>query len=311
MPALLLVITLLAAAQTTDPPDTTVPKLIIRQLLQAHFGVAEEYADRRLAADPSDPTAQGLKGTVLSFRGRYGEALPLLEASVGTDFYENFGLRHHANALRASGAYAEAAALREQRLLNGTLSEQHYYTDLQDLSEDYRQQGDLERAQDYAEQALGMFPDRPTSYASLAELAMDRGDLGAADELLWLGRWYGMDSVTQQLVAEARLMRLRGSPQGALNLLLPWRRKLPRDMPFWITLAECHIAVGDLAAAEHILYGMIRFKEHAFPEQIAARARLKVAQGDRAAAEALLLDGLADLPANRALRSAAAELGIP
>jgi tetratricopeptide (TPR) repeat protein len=290
--------------------DEGVPPMILRQMKMGRFSIPLEYAERELLNHPDDLNMIGLKGTVLSFLGHYAEAMPLLEQAEGTRFYEEIAIRHHADVIRATGDGLAAAALREGRLLNATLTDNHDYQDLLDVIEDYRQAGAHEQAVATAEQVLALFPDRPLTYATIARLQLDAGEVDEAIFTLWLGRWTD-DSLDQRLVVvEAELLRSQGSPHAAVDLMLPLRRKLMRNVEFWVLLAHCQMDVGDLDFANNILMTMKRFADNEKPILQAARARQLVLRGDRDAATALLLDALAEMPGNPELRAAADELNI-
>lgn len=275
-------------------------------------GVVIDYAKGRLQKAPQDPDLLGLLGAALVDQGAYEAALDLFPQAEGSDFYEEHGIRYHADALRAVGDGSGAAALRFQRRLSPEEAGEREANEHLYRIDDFRLTGDWSSALDAVSVALASDAHRPLFYAVLADIYLDMGDWDEAEQALWFAQRMVEDEADNPrlLRVEARWMLVQGFPDQAVDMLLTSRRRNSTNLEFWMLLAEARRQQGSLMEAQTILE-LRRFSGFDTPTQRAVRARVLRDQGDLEGARRVLAEALAALPTNPTLLAAAEELGLP
>jgi predicted O-linked N-acetylglucosamine transferase (SPINDLY family) len=111
-----------------------------------------------------------------------------------------------------------------------------------------RETGRLAEAQAVLEQALDAAPGDPPTLAALAHLQAQQGDLPAADATLGRLQAAAPGSVPA-LVLQGRLAAMRGDARRAVDAFDTALSAQPH-LPLWKPLAQLHMTLGDVAAAE-------------------------------------------------------------
>lgn len=247
-----------------------------------------------IAANPDDANLQAYLGIVDARIGRYGEAVADFELALGSDVYEDQGLERHADALRYTGHPEEAFELRKsawlmERKVNDAT------TMVVGMVDDLRYAGDLDGAEDWAWYLISEVPQMEEAYAVAADVALDRGDLDEAAELLWMADLYG-HRVARTRAARARLELAYGDPKAAYEEVRYGRMRNRNHLP-WAIQAEAMRLQGYVVEALGLLdSGHLPDKDR--PDMMAARLATLASAGDLSEARDLRRIALWTYPSN-------------
>lgn len=216
-----------------------------------HYRLIQERLKSTFQANPDDPDAHCMLGIAYENAGRYADAYTSLELGMGSTICDREGLGPMANTLRALGRGDEAARVRLERLLQAEDADTEVTT-LLELVDDYRAAGDRLAAWDAAMRAWAIMPRGALVLATLADLAMDDGDIEEAQRLMWLTKWVG-DGPPAVRLTSVRLAMVEGDLDRAEQLLVELR---PRTKRLWkgsVLQAELRRRADDPEAAQLVL----------------------------------------------------------
>lgn len=253
--------------------------LSMRQWRSALPGLREA-----LSASPDDPELHARQGLVFARIGEFGDAAGAFRFAEGAAFYEERCLGDHADALRFTGDAAAAAALRRSWI--ATLGDPKDLAEAElGLAEDLRALGDLDGAADAAARALALAPAAEDVYVTLADVAMDRGDLDEAEGQLWLADRTGGGGAPGTRTAWARLALAHGDLDTAYEAVRRGRRK-GRDLGPWAMQGEVLRRMGEPETCLSLLdSGFLRDRSR--PEMVATRLACLASAGELDEAEHL------------------------
>lgn len=218
--AALVALTIFGVAHAEVP--TSVLLSIRRSRLEQ--GLAEVSA--ALAEHPDEADLHAAHGVLLSRLGWSIDANTAFELSLGSTYYERFGHKPHANALRLAGRVDEAVALRQSGRLGPKRNDDSDLATLIQVMGDYAAVGRFDEALDVGDELIGMSPDGPLVWAALVELHLDRDDIPAAALALQEAK------ITNQRfevdLAEARFYAQLGDHTAALTITDSIKRKRKR-----------------------------------------------------------------------------------
>lgn len=218
-----------------------------------------------LANNPDDPDLHAQFAIANARIGRFADALPSFELSLGSSVYESRGLAMHADTLRATGHLEEAIALRREAIAAST-NEMERFGLVFDLVDDYRYAGDLLDATDAADELLAIAPGIDEVYSLQADVALDAGDLDEAAFDLWLADLDGSRTARTR-AARARLQMAYGDLEAAYAEVSTGRMKNRNHMP-WTIQAEILRRQG-MAAQGLIVVQAQRLPDKDRPEMMA------------------------------------------
>lgn len=189
--------------------DPLIPTAAVEALRAGNLGRAWVYADRFLRRNPTRRVGWAVLGGIESLRGWAPEAVSAFESGTGTQWYLGPGRPLLADALRDAGRGHEAAALRREVLLDEKRvpARMRAYAALVD---DLRAAGDASGAEDALAEALGQWPRSSLLLSVAADVALDAGDVAAAEGWLTLIDHLRMGPVRRTLVVQLRLARVQG-----------------------------------------------------------------------------------------------------
>lgn len=244
--------------------------LAARQWRNVFQGLRKDLAD-----NPEDPELHATLGIVSARIGRYGEAVAAFSFAQGSPTYEGQGLSLHADALRATGDYQGAIALRRESFAAAERALRQSVVSL-DLADDLRYAGDLLGAEQAALYVLAEAPRMEETYALLAEIALDVGDTDEAELNLWLADLYG-HRTSRTRVARARLQIALGDLEAAYEEVSYGRMRNRNHLP-WALQAEILRRQGFAVEGLYLLEsGRLPDKDR--PEMMAVRLACLASDG--------------------------------
>lgn len=247
---------------------------------------------RALEDDPDDPELYARLGYVNVQIGEFGDAVAAFTFAPGSAFYEERGLRAHADALRVTGRAAIASELRTEAIAAAPSAAAAAQLQL-DLAQDLRAAGDHSRAEDAVWMALATLPRSERAFTTLAEIALDQGDLPEADAQLWMGGIAG-NRLSATHTARARRALAEGDLDEAMRAARKAHRR-GRDLTPWAMQAEVLRRLGDPEAGIELLdSGFLADRRR--PEMMAARIACLASAGRVSEAEELAREGRAHYP---------------
>jgi tetratricopeptide (TPR) repeat protein len=158
--------------------------LLQRKLYIHAFQKLNEIIDSGYQEDD----AYALRGSILTVRGRYSEALDDYTFGLSSDGIWHREGEAYANTLRSFWLCEEANELRETIRLFGAFPKGAKLRLYSGQIEDLRYCGETSRAWDLQAEMEGFFPRAVLSHFASAELFLDQGDIDAAYRELWLSQ---------------------------------------------------------------------------------------------------------------------------
>lgn len=168
--------------------DPSIPVSAIQALQEGQLARAWRFANNHLERQPRGRAGYAVLGGIESRMGWATEAIEVFDAGVGARWYGGIGHILHANALRATGHGAKAAAMREDDLRDEREGVRlRTWTAIVD---DHRATGDLPAAEDALANGFASYPRSSVLMSAAADLAIDRGDIAEAEAWLALIQHY-------------------------------------------------------------------------------------------------------------------------
>jgi len=290
-----------------SPASAGVPPLLARDLKRGQVRMAHRNAVDQLTTNPDDPDLHALFGAVLSKAGYYSDSVNAFTFAQGSEWYDVDGMPYHADALRHAGYGKEAALLRKVILDSGPKKSGWSITVLINLVDDYRAAKDMSAAWETADQLLGWYPGSPLTWATIADLYIDEGDLDSAWMALFEGdRMIGRTSFRTHLV-RARLFLAEGLFEEAWAATEAVPRGRYRDYSFWAFKAEIQRQEGFPEDAVMTIE-QDRFKYQNDPDMSLVLARSYRDMGDLDRAREIALEAARFYPARTDVVGLAEEL---
>lgn len=270
-----------------------------------HYRAVLALDDARRAGQ-RDPRVQELSGAAWASLGFYADALGAFRVASSGPYYEEFGVRAHADALRAVGEGEAAASLR-RTLLVEPMEEQQELALMLEIGDDYLLTGDGWGAEQVLLEAYAAFPRATAVHVSLAEAYALQGDEESAGFHLWMADSAPVGVNFRELLYQARVELDAGRLHTAEELILKLTRRRQQNVTLLTMRCEMLVAQGTPDAAWALLENSY-WREHGDPELSASRALVLDALGRRAEALATLQEGLDLYPSHPSLQRAAAAL---
>lgn len=286
-------------------PDHGVPPRVLQQLRNGRASRALKWVEQQRAAGSTDPTLTTVEAMVHSARNDDATAVELFSESDGTDVYEAWGVRFHADALRDLGEGQQAAELRNARLKRQAYQGVQSRTDNISRLSDLRASGHYEEAWELSDEAIGVSPTDGAIYAARAMIALGMGDIERADFELLLARERASHggAKLQIALADAEIELALGQPERALDILEPMQRKAILLEPYAAALGRAYAATGNHAEARIALRDR-QYLDQPSPETLAARVELHLAMGQDSVARELADALLEERPGHAAAQRA-------
>lgn len=258
-----------------------VPSSFLQRLRAGRTNKAAEWLDAEQATRPGEPNLLIARAMLHTTHNEHHLAAPLYEENAGATVYARWGLRFHADTLRALGEGAAAAQLRTNRLHRSNYG--HAQVQYENIARihDLREAGALLEALEATDDAIAQGPHQGAIYAARAEVYIDLQDLDTAafEILLAKERGTARTGATQTALAEARWLLAIDQPEEAVALLRPYRKRNLSNERFTAILGEAFTRAGRLSEAADALRE-VRYRRQGHPEVELARARLHLAMGD-------------------------------
>ena len=149
--------------------------------------LAREYAEKNLEADPDSPNAHALYAIALCRLGLYNDALPHFIFGQDSALYPIHVQEYYADALRYAGFVEKAVLIRQELLIDNSVPFGFHPRILAGIIDDYRAYHRFDEAFEVAFRLMSKHPNAALSYAMMAELYIDVGELEEAYFYLWRG----------------------------------------------------------------------------------------------------------------------------
>ena len=175
--------------------------------------LAREYAEGNIEKNPNSPNSHAQLAIALCRLGHYSDALPHFIFGQESTLYPIRMEEYHADTLRYLYRVEEAISLREELLLDYNTPVGYHPRIMSGMIDDYRTYGRFEEAFDIAYRLMSKHPNAALSYAMMAELYIDIGDLEEAFFYLWRGEQKTNNIRTEQVYA--RYLLVKGYPEAA------------------------------------------------------------------------------------------------
>lgn len=261
-----------------------VPAAALQFLRMSQPAAAWTEVSRLLVTRPDDPDLYAVAGAALAAAGDYADAVVWFDLALGSAWLDGEGRRSYADALREVGRADEAVLLRQDILLQAR-TEGARIAAAAGLVEDLRRAGRHAEAEIAADEALASHPRAAIIHATLADLALDRGDREAAEYHLWMVDHLGAPVFRARLV-EARLCLLEGDTECVARVGRETRRSHSRDPRIRALEAEAWLLEGRPEDVLELLQ-QPRFRLQQHPELLSVEVCARADLGDAAAAAAV------------------------
>ena len=276
---------------------------ITRSLRQGQNRQAIKFARQALEENPDDNELFAAMGVGFTRTGYFGDAVGVFAFAEGGDTYESSGLEAHADALRYTGDADKAIKLRRQRLVHADIQSQRELVVLLSLIDDHIASGDLYGAEDFALQALSLFPRSPVLHAYMALLYVCLGDMDTADFHQWMAE--RAQPTLRGLLVEARRCLGEGNLRCAELAVQQGQKLRNKSVHLKAIQVEVLRQEGRLDEAMALL-NQPKWRLQHYPDLRAAEVLVKWDNGQREESKELL-DNLLDLyPRDGHVRYAAA-----
>lgn len=237
-----------------------------------------------LEADPDNIDLMSMYAINWARAGFYADAASAFQFCDGSPRYEQDGLILHADALREVGQPLSAVHLRQSQRIMAPQAEQLL---LLGIADDYMSAGMLDEAAEQLDEALWLFPQSANVLAALAEVSWLRGDTDAVTFYLWrIEHNPQMRSVRTQLV-KTRLLLEEGAYEEASRILRAAREASPHSMRLVALDARLLRLQGDPQAALELL-SRRRWSFHERPDLMMEKALAYHGTGQHSLAQELL-----------------------
>lgn len=296
---------MLSTAAAAD--DFEIPPWIVRFVALGRTNSVQTWLDEQEKAGVTDRSLAAIRAAALSRAGQYSDSLPLFEAGDGSAYYEQHGIRYHADALRETGYGHAAAALRAEHAATADIESTMVFTEDQQRVWDLRAVSDLDAALVAGEALVLRYPGSGVAWTTLAEVYLDLGQLDEARIVLAIGAGQNSRGPRQVALTQLRMHLIEGEFDEATALLRQLKRRLAGRAEFWEIYLEYLLLTDDAPQAQKMV-SRPRFSDNTSPAFNALRARSLAAVGEPDAAATLMAELMADYPTHRQVVRAAALL---
>lgn len=179
--------------------------------------LARQYAEKNLETDPDSANGHAQYAIALCRLGLYNDALPHFIFGKDSTLYPIRVQEYHADALRYAGEIEKAVQLRQELLMDTSIPSGYHPRIFSGIIDDYRAFGRIDEAFAVAFRLMSKHPNAALSYAMMAELYLDVGDVEEAYFYLWRGESKTDNIRTDQVFA--RYLMDKGFPDAAEQLL--------------------------------------------------------------------------------------------
>jgi len=264
--------------------DPSIPTSAMEALKQGQLARAWRFADNHLRRQPRGRAGHAVMGGVESRMGWAVEALDSFDAGVGARWYGTSGRALHANALRSVGRGAEAADLRRDDLRDDRTAVQ--LRTWVAMVDDLRAAGEPIAAEDTLTAGLSEHPRSSVLMSVGADLALDRGDVAAAEGWLALIHHYA-GPVRRTRHVNLRIALLEGNHERVDGIARALLRVQPGDPQAIAAVAHSLIDQGQPTQAWETLHG-VEARRRGDAGLLTAEARALAALGRTDEARALI-----------------------